>query len=913
MKKVLILIITTVIFIGVLSFGAYKWISNSKQNNSDALQAIPIDAPILIRIESLPNLAKSLIENDLWQNASVIKEASNINKMLLYSDSLYHYNSLVKNLFTNNPAYLSIHPIGKNSTGFILSVKLPDLISTNEILEYVKLQTVGLYQLNTTEYDKSTIYNFKLNNLGIETLNLTVKNNVFLVSNSELLLQNAINQLNQKISLTNNPQFKAIQKTAGNGMDANLFICFPHSAGITSRLAGNSVSPLSFTDIGEWSEIDYKLNTNGKFFGGGVITTSDSSNSYLNLLSHQSPESLKLPLILQKNTAFFADLYLSDIPRFFEDYRNYLDKKGDVFRYTQTLSKLAKSIGIEPEEVFKQITDGEIALAYVPWSKNEKECWFSVIKTNSPSKTELLLKDLLSKSGKENSPKTVKINANFKVNVYPFISDNFTSSLVGSLFDPVNESCFTIIDKYLVIGSSAKGLGWFADNFSRNITLENSANFDYLSSQLTRESNLLIYAAPEFSSSPLKSYLSINFANFIQTLVEKGTKTFALQIIGGNSPIYLNSIALEGKAEKVSESKPEWICNLDSKPTIKPQILTNHITGENEILVQDELNVIYLLNSKGQILWKRPVNGQIMGSVDQVDIYKNRKLQMVFNTATSLYIIDRNGNNLDGFPVKYQFAATNPVLIVDYDNRRDYRFFQACTNRKIYCYDKNGKIVKGWKFDKTETVVTGRLGYANVSGKDYIVAFDANRSYFLNRRGEERLKPNQLFSKGKNSTFSLSNIYGQGNFIITTDTNGIVKRTFFDGRIDEIIINKFSANHAFDYADINGDRLNEYIFVDNSELTVYNQKKEKLFSKRFSFNPKNDILLFDFGKQQGIGLYSQNNEKIALINSDGDYYNGFPMTGYTPFSITKLKGFGHLNLIVGLSDGSIICYSLNNK
>ena len=56
--------------------------------------------------------------------------------------------------------------------------------------------------------------------------------------------------------------------------------------------------------------------------------------------------------------------------------------------------------------------------------------------------------------------------------------------------------------------------------------------------------------------------------------------------------------------------------------------------------MQDDSNTIYLISKSGEILWQRKIEGEIMGEAAQIDIFKNDKLQLLFNTKTEVHLID---------------------------------------------------------------------------------------------------------------------------------------------------------------------------------------------------------------------------------------------------------------------------------
>ena len=67
----------------------------------------------------------------------------------------------------------------------------------------------------------------------------------------------------------------------------------------------------------------------------------------------------------------------------------------------------------------------------------------------------------------------------------------------------------------------------------------------------------------------------------------------------------------------------------------------------------------------------------------QIDFYKNGKLQLLFNTAAQLHLLDRNGNYVERYPVKLRSPATNGMALFDYEKSRDYRIFLAAEDKGV--------------------------------------------------------------------------------------------------------------------------------------------------------------------------------------------------------------------------------------
>ena len=70
---------------------------------------------------------------------------------------------------------------------------------------------------------------------------------------------------------------------------------------------------------------------------------------------------------------------------------------------------------------------------------------------------------------------------------------------------------------------------------------------------------------------------------------------------------------------------------LDKDAHTLPRFVTNHRTGEREVVIQDTDNQLYLIGHDGKILWKKRLDSPIVGDIYQVDLFRNGFLQLAFN------------------------------------------------------------------------------------------------------------------------------------------------------------------------------------------------------------------------------------------------------------------------------------------
>jgi hypothetical protein len=330
------------------------------------------------------------------------------------------------------------------------------------------------------------------------------------------------------------------------------------------------------------------------------------------------------------------------------------------------------------------------------------------------------------------------------------------------------------------------------------------------------------------------------------------------------------------------------------------------------VLVQDDANKIYLISNTGKVIWTKQLHEKIMSEVIQVDVLKNNKLQMVFNTRSFIYMFDRNGNDMKGFPLKLKSQATNAVSVIDYENNRDYRIFIACENQRILSYKANGEPVSGFEADKTESPVYLPVQYFNTGNKDHLCAVDVKgKVYIFDRHGAIRIKMKEQLAQGIRNFYVEAGKDYRRSYIVAADTLGNITRLSLSGDKEKMKFQDFETSPYFDYRDINNDKTKEYIFLGRKELKVFNADKSLLFNYEFGDEITQAPQFFLFPDGSGkIGVCSEASGELYLFNDNGSLFNAFPLKGKTTFSIGDMNNEGSFNLITGSADNSIYVYQL---
>jgi len=443
--------------------------------------------------------------------------------------------------------------------------------------------------------------------------------------------------------------------------------------------------------------------------------------------------------------------------------------------------------------------------------------------------------------------------------------------------------------------------------------LQNDLAYKEFKNNLSPRSNLCFYCNLSKGQSIFSPYLTNHISqSWLKNLpVFRKVQVTGFQLYNNNKMLYTNLLVKYLESFNTT-TQTVWESKLDTLTDSKPVFVINHQTKQNEVFVQDLKNNIYLINQVGRVLWKIQLADPINSEVFQVDYFRNGKLQLLFSTKHMLYLIDRNGNFIEKFPVKLRSPATCGVSVFDYEGNRDYRLFIACEDRHVYAYTQQGNLLTGWEFGESESEVTQPVSHFRIGDKDFLVFGDRLKTYILDRKGNTRVDINTYFPRSTHNNYLLDLPRdGTGPSVVTTDTAGKVYFIGFTGKVRTVVLSgKITNKHFFDYKDLNGDGIPEFIFLDKDKLTVSNNDQTTLFTFKFNEPIRSKPQFYTFSStDRKLGVVSRGENLIYLFNNTGNLYAGFPLQGNTSFSIGNFgDSLSRFNLVVGNRDNFLYNY-----
>lgn len=890
---------------------------------AEPLKAIPVSASVVIKINDFGALFEKITHNnDLWNELKNVPPFNRVNKQLYFLDSLMRSDPEAAEILEKSPSFISAHFTGKDRISLMHVLQLPKHIQERKINNLVSRFLIQSGTVQTRIYEGVNMHEVTLlDESGVGNFCYAVYRDILMISFSTTVLEDAIRQLQEPESLINDKDFNKIIGVAGKNVEANVFINFAHFPRSLSVFVKPDYKSevRTLKNFASWAELDVNLLPDVLLLNG-FIQPSDSLPSFSKILLAQQPQRIKADEVLPSSTASFLSLAISNPDKYFDDFNSFLRSLGKYTPYHNTLQSLNNAYGFQLPDDFTDIMDQEITLAFDnPRQADSSPDVYILLRVKSKSQAEARLKSMLEKIGNmdKKSPETYTTQYNFDAelsfNLYHFPVHQLLSKVYGNLFSALDQHYFVLLDNYLVFSGSERALKYLIQNYILNKTLQNDAAYKEFKNNLSPRSNLLIYGNLSKSCGVFSEYLMDAYGKSWHSHLDVFQKiqSSGIQLYANNDMLYSN-IVLKYLSAYHSSAETVWESKLDTLAVLKPVFVLNHQTQQNEVFVQDMKNNIYLINQAGRILWKLPLPDRINSDIFQVDYFRNRKLQLVFSTRNEIYMVDRNGNFVERYPVKLRSPATCGLSVFDYENTRDYRLFIACEDKRVYAYTGDGNLLSGWSFNETESEVTLPLNHFRIGDKDFLVFGDRLKTYILDRKGNTRVQVETYFPHSANNNYQLQiPLDGSSPSVVTTDTTGKAYFIGFTGEVRTVDFpGGFTNRHFFDLKDLDGDGQSEFIYLEGTKLTVFRSDKSKLFTYKFEEPILSRPQFYQFSaSDRKLGIVSRFRNQIFLINNNGELYKGFPLQGNTPFSIGNFgDSLSRFNLVVGSRDNYLYNY-----
>lgn len=782
---------------------------------------------------------------------------------------------------------------GKNSVKKLVILDCGSLFAGREVYSVVA-GLVGDGAADTRKYDGHKICT--LGGKSRDEVSVVVVGNRIFLSDSGLYIEDVIRQLNAagKGDTPVLSRFREVKRYASETAGLNVFLntaCF--SDLLPLFLDKKLVSPaMDISTWFDWAGVDVDVTDEGINLNGFLYYDA-SLQSFPAVLRGQQARPMQLDKVLPASSSSVSSLILSDVDIYLEALDKFRYHAGQAEKNRKRKQELARLFGNDLEKDWKDLLSGELAkgvLSYNAANKSEEGVIVLQVKVGS------LAKDLIgkmldqyaraSKKAVSSFLKTYRLDDAKEITYHEFPVTDFVRVMWGDIFDGMSTAYVLVEDNNVVFASSREAMHTFIRDYSRRLSVKDQEWYQKIRDKFSRDGNWM-YVAEIPSMLPFLENISVGtWKTYLKGNKEKIAEfpAWGLQWANEGNMLY-NILFLSTESVTQEQAQLVWQTKLDAPLAIKPAIVANHNTGEREVFVQDEKNTVYLINDGGRILWKLPVDGRINSEVFQVDMYKNGKLQYLFSTPSRVYLIDRNGNHLQRYPLALPSPCERGISLCDYEGNRDYRIFVPASDRRVYLYDLSGNQVKGWDVPRCDNDIVSRVSHFRVAGKDYIVYAGQHRLYILDRRGNERVHVSALLNLAAPTSLYLTRV-GNTPCIALNDADGNFLLVDFSGKVTTITPDQREAGGLLNVEDMDGDGVDEFIYSCGEHLRVYSNRGKLLKACDWKGARLGYPFVYRFSSRD-IRVGGVDIAHGHLFLTDGkELSKGFPIQGTTPFSVT---------------------------
>ena len=303
--------------------------------------------------------------------------------------------------------------------------------------------------------------------------------------------------------------------------------------------------------------------------------------------------------------------------------------------------------------------------------------------------------------------------------VHSWAYASFAASVFGELFSIKDESCFTYIDGWLISGSES-AINDYIERNSLNYTLSEYLSDAGREGLLSEQPALAqIYVSLSEDRDEIRSCLHQVSIDMIDEVTGADYSPVVLTLGRDKDEVTLNADLYNLTLKK--SKAPEFERDTTVVVPSGPYKVKNSHTGKMNTFYQNEHNSLCLRDENGKDLWGVPFDKKICGTASNVDYYANGKLQIIFGAGSQIYIIDRLGRYVNGFPLELGKEILLGPDLYDFSGARKYNIMVLHKDKTVEMYNLKGKKPDSWKGISSSETIKSLPEQLVVGGKNFWV------------------------------------------------------------------------------------------------------------------------------------------------------------------------------------------------
>lgn len=433
--------------------------------------------------------------------------------------------------------------------------------------------------------------------------------------------------------------------------------------------------------VADWTVLSIKERSGEQLHLYGTPVYGQDASAFMSVLEKSAGSVSSLSEMLPYYTFSAVSLPMKDFRQYKDAYEAYLDSRQALQNFRWEQSVLAKRDTLSPSDFVSRIGVEEMASASFPTGKG-------VMTVN------------LAKIGKPDPVifrgTDVKISKDYVPAVNKYAFPSHFASVFGKEFKLRDESCFTYMNGWLITGSR-EAVEEYASGraleYSLREYMADAGKEDMLG---VKPASFVAYLNLTSESGLWARIFTKDFCKLLSAVVGEAEYCPAVLRVadskkGLQADLGLYSLSFDKVKAPVFERD-----TLVEVPK-GPFKVRNSGTGKINILYQNDRKALCLKEENGKGLWGVPFGQDICGTVECIDYYANGKLQFLFGAGSKVYLIDRLGRFVSGFPVELGKEILIGPAAYDFAGARKYNILVLHKDNTVEMYNLQGAKPASWK------------------------------------------------------------------------------------------------------------------------------------------------------------------------------------------------------------------------
>ncbi|QKX03831.1 hypothetical protein HN014_02545 [Aquimarina sp. TRL1] len=806
--------------------------NDAPKKSNTLIDYVPSDAQVIFKINDLEKAKSHLRDNDFIKNNASLQLFSYFNSLPVIEGNKENSNGL-----------LCFSPVGKNDYEYtFISKYSPGLIATDSLHE----KTIESIQYAEQTFQKIT------SNKG--TFFATKQDSILIASSSQILIENAI-RLQEKNKMTSSDLTKAFQ-VANDNTPLSILVNGHKLKNIHDSLLPEAQAPsLGIANFSGWISLDTTIDQHAIYLDG-IAIEKDSLSSTIGIFDNLAPQENQVAKITPITAKGFTSYTYDDFS---------ILKKNLALAQDREL----RDIPLELDEILQEVS--EISMIHL-----ENEMLLSLTAHDIQLVTEHI-------DGRE-------IDSYRNVPIYKTERPLKFSNILAPLIPDFSGDLYLVHEEFVIFATSKNALQTIIANIINKTILAQQTNYTASIDKLSNESSILLVNTVKNIKERIANHAAAPYKKEWSDVKSEEYQHAALQVIKEHNFAHIHGVFKKNHADDNTSPVAQIAAtSLENKLLNDPILVKNHRTKGMDYAVQDVTNMLYLISEKGAIFWKKQIDGAILGDIKQIDIYKNGRYQLLFNTARSVYLIDRDGNSVAPYPKRFNKELTLPLSLFDYDKNKRYRIMITQGN-EVKMFDGKAKIVSGFTFKNTETNIVLPPKHFRMKGKDYIIIPEENGTMnILSRVGKARVKPKGYINFSANEWYQYQDKF--------TSINK-------DGKLVQID----------PQGNVSYPEQQQFHKMVSTNKTLVTLSENKLTIKGKTIELEHAVYatphLFFINNKIYVSITDIQSKKVYLYDSNAQLLPNFPVYGQSAISLGNIDKDSHLEFVVKGEEDSILLYKI---